>query len=702
MTIYVNGYNQQFQKFVDFASQKVEAGKGQAIARLDDAAGNLGGHVITEARNDGVGGLSAFFRKTAQKTLNNTMREQFRNTVIELFGGINKVPDSVLKAMKLEDYGQGKPLTAHRIMVVKASIDDVRTRFDTAFQTATAKTSVQSMYSRLDDEGKAQLDERIRNIIASCIDNPDLLAVVSNNMDSILVSGDGNPRTEAGIEKKINDLKTNYAELRELAKKNPSVLELGKAMIASLNGKSLPRGLIGKLMEAAQAVPIKALTNLSASSSAHDIHKAVTQFLKIVNDVMNETDAENLMDGSDEKVPCRDFALALVMARCGKSAVRKMQAALNSETAAKLLNMYNAISNGDFNKNNMSDGLVKAIKDQANSLAAYVNQLKQAVDISRGIPREDFNPLDEFDGQFDFGEIDGLEIFDEIIDAGRKQLADERENYLGQVVNGKGKGVAQLRAIVEAKIGPEAYNPREIVRQDARKIAKDMINWALVADCKLFAEGKGRETMFCKGLSAGMVVKLPDGKKLSNDFATACDEIARFVTGKADATYVGLDAKAKGKAHVIMSLLSQDTMKAAKEGNALAFDPNRTHTAFSMVAEQDETKHVFTLELTQSGVLFVNFEGNEDIKGFFTGEADFTEVGAGSKYSSQFSLQLDAKEFDRLAELDYKQFDSEAAQDVFNSSDKNKTANTVNSFAPQFKLDPVNASCDTTFSITVN
>ena len=199
-----------------------------------------------------------------------------------------------------------------------------------------------------------------------------------------------------------------------------------------------------------------------------------------------------------------------------------------------------------------------------------------------------------------------------------------------------------------------------------------------------------------------MTVALSDGKKLSNDFATACDEIARFVTGKADATYVGLDAKAKGKAHVIMSLLSQDTMKAAKEGNALAFDPNRTHTAFSMVAEQDETKHVFTLELTQSGVLFVNFEGNEDIKGFFTGEADFTEVGAGSKYSSQFSIQIDAKEFDRLAELDYKQFDSEAAQDVFNSSDKNKTANTVNSFAPQFKLDPVNASCDTTFSITVN
>ena len=71
-------------------------------------------------------------------------------------------------------------------------------------------------------------------------------------------------------------------------------------------------------------------------------------------------------------------------------------------------------------------------------------------------------------------------------------------------------------------------------------------------------------------------------------------------------------------------------------------------------------------------------------------------------YSSQFSFQIGDKEFDRLAKLDYKQFDPQAVQDVFNASDKDKIANTVNSFAPQFKLDPVNASCDTTFSVTIN
>ena len=40
-----------------------------------------------------------------------------------MFGGENHIPDSVKAAMKLEDYGKGKPLTARRILAVKAAID---------------------------------------------------------------------------------------------------------------------------------------------------------------------------------------------------------------------------------------------------------------------------------------------------------------------------------------------------------------------------------------------------------------------------------------------------------------------------------------------------------------------------------------------------------------------------------------------------
>ena len=144
MTLYIHGYNQKFQDFVNFASEKVEAGKAQSIAHYDDTESNLGGRVITAAKKDGVGGLSAFFRKSAKKKLNNTTRENFKQSIIDMFGSENKIPESVKTAMKLGSYGQGKPLTAHRIMVVKAAIDNVKTRFDEAFNTIQTKARSRS------------------------------------------------------------------------------------------------------------------------------------------------------------------------------------------------------------------------------------------------------------------------------------------------------------------------------------------------------------------------------------------------------------------------------------------------------------------------------------------------------------------------------------------------------------------------------
>ena len=701
MTIYINGYNRQFQNFVDFATEKMQAGKRTSIARLDDTVANLGEHKITAAKG-GVGGFSALFRTKAKEAVNNATRENFKKAIIDLFGGASKVPDSVLDAMKLEDFGKGKPLTARRIMAVKRAIDDVKTKFDTAFQTAKAK--VNSEYLRLNEEGKAQMDDRIRNIITSCIEDPDLLDVVTNNMDSILVGGDGKHRTGAAIKKKIDGLKANYRELREFAKDNPAILEHGKFFIAAMNGKTIPQGMIRTIIEATKEAPIDALTKLSTSSSGYGIHKAMNQFRNGINDIMNKADVENLMDGTDEKVACRDFATQILIARCGKGAARKMQTALNGETAAKTLKLYNDISNGGFDKKGMSKGLISAAKDQGVSHETYLNQLKQAVDIVCGIPRDEFIPLDAFEGEINYAKLEGDRIFTELTQEAQKQLAATRENYLKNTIQGTGKGVTELRNVIDKKLGLDVTEPREVIRKDARVIAKNMINWTLMADCKRFAEGKAENTLFHKDLARGIAVKLPGGKQLSNDFATACDEIAQFVTGKADATYAGLEGTAKTKAHIVMSLLSQDTMKAATESNLLTLDPNKNKVGFILVTPQDLKDRVFTLEMTPGGGLFVNFKANLDLKGFTIladEEGKFTETGKGSKYNSMFSLQINTTELDRLAQLDFTKFDDKAALDVFDKAEADKIGTTVNSFDQLFKLDKVNASCDTTFDITL-
>ena len=119
--------NAQFQQFVDFAETAAAAGKQKAIARVD--AGELGGIVnrtIKPGSGDWVGiGVG---RLASLKRANNITRDAFMKAVADMFGGMSHIPASVKDAMKLEDYGKGKPLTARRILAVKDAIEKPSSR----------------------------------------------------------------------------------------------------------------------------------------------------------------------------------------------------------------------------------------------------------------------------------------------------------------------------------------------------------------------------------------------------------------------------------------------------------------------------------------------------------------------------------------------------------------------------------------------
>ncbi len=115
--------NAQYGKFVQFANQQMRAGNDEAIARDGGAAaGNAGGRAISAAAGDKV---AAFMRSESDKAANNAVRDLFRMSVVALFGGEAFVPESVKDAMRLEDYGKGKPLTARRIIAVKTEVDRI-------------------------------------------------------------------------------------------------------------------------------------------------------------------------------------------------------------------------------------------------------------------------------------------------------------------------------------------------------------------------------------------------------------------------------------------------------------------------------------------------------------------------------------------------------------------------------------------------
>jgi hypothetical protein len=116
----VSGYNRTFTAFVQFAQQNVDAGKKKAIANI--AQTTLGSRTIVASTTDRVGGI--FSRSQRDMGANNVARDYFLNAVGRMFGGRSKIPQSVWDAIKLEDYGQGQPLTARRILAVKNAIDN--------------------------------------------------------------------------------------------------------------------------------------------------------------------------------------------------------------------------------------------------------------------------------------------------------------------------------------------------------------------------------------------------------------------------------------------------------------------------------------------------------------------------------------------------------------------------------------------------
>ena len=178
----VNGYNNTFSAFVQFAQSNVDAGNKKAIANV---GGPLGGRTIVASTTDGVGFVGNLFRSRWDEVANDNARKLFLNAVTRMFGGRSNIPESVWKAINLQDYGRGAPLTARRIMAVKAAVDahlsappdklDVQVLGRTV---TFEKWHYEGLVAAMPEAerprglaGRAQLADMIRNTLANRIEN---------------------------------------------------------------------------------------------------------------------------------------------------------------------------------------------------------------------------------------------------------------------------------------------------------------------------------------------------------------------------------------------------------------------------------------------------------------------------------------------------------------------------------------------------
>ena len=123
MALDINGYNAVFSSFVKFAQDNVNAGDEKAIASARIQKEPLQGRKIVAVTNSLTDAVHKWLRTNDEYSVNDRTRKLFKDAIINMFGGEAKIPASVKKAMLLSDYDCGKPLTARRILAVKAAID---------------------------------------------------------------------------------------------------------------------------------------------------------------------------------------------------------------------------------------------------------------------------------------------------------------------------------------------------------------------------------------------------------------------------------------------------------------------------------------------------------------------------------------------------------------------------------------------------
>ena len=182
MPLPVNGYNNTFSAFVQFAQSNVDAGNKKAIANIE---GPLGGRTIVASTTDGVGFVGNLFRSRWDEVANDNARKLFLNAVTRMFGGRSNIPESVWKAINLQDYGRGAPLTARRILAVKAAVDAHLSappdKLDVTVGGRTVtfeKWHYEGLVAAMPEAerprglaGRAQLADMIRNTLANRIEN---------------------------------------------------------------------------------------------------------------------------------------------------------------------------------------------------------------------------------------------------------------------------------------------------------------------------------------------------------------------------------------------------------------------------------------------------------------------------------------------------------------------------------------------------
>ena len=337
----INFDNADYRMFTDFAATAAKQTTRAALGTLNAPDGTAR-TVKASSQRDFIGNV---WRLSAKRADNDAVRDLFRQTIVDMFGGENRIPKSVKDAMKLQDYGKGKPLTARRISLVKAAVDQVAANARRLGDKAVASLVNCNVDKRkgMAEGGFAALTKTVRDAIASCGDDVDAMETIADSVFDICVAGNNELRGEEAIRAKTDAIKANFRELREVAAGNGALYGIGKVAIMNLKGGSFPEGSFRALAEAAGNADMSVIKRLKGNTGPVTINRAMLQFFRNFDEIARKTGLMNAFKKDTTMLAgARNFAWAIMLGKLGRGKVREIQTALSSDNAAELNTLLQA------------------------------------------------------------------------------------------------------------------------------------------------------------------------------------------------------------------------------------------------------------------------------------------------------------------------------------------------------------------------
>lgn len=711
--------NQQYSRFVEFASQRNDTANQETIARAGELEnGFLGGRAIKVAEGDRVGKAR---RSDDLQDANNLTRKLFRQSIIDIFGGMSKIPASVKEAMKLKDYDQGKPLTVRRIMAVKSAIDVYVARAAEAFPRAQAQATADGLYvgkmnAPLDARERARIDKLVSTAVNAAVSDQDALELVVACGKDIVRGGDGSLRSEEQVKDRVAGIVANVAELKAVAKGNQAVVRAGLDFLKAMCGKPLPPGIIETFVRTTMKQSIGAIKALTADSDGIDLHKAVVQMFDNFLKAGEAADAATVTGREgDVKTRFRNFSVQLMMIRLGDGLLPGIKTLL--ENKGSVLNSFYAdIAGDDMRFDGMDPVIREYMKRPARNYINIIESFYTELQVRQGTGADDIknlpfirNPNYRNPDGAGYVDIDAAEVAEDIRDNRAVPLmGQDRKFYLQSRVSGKGRGADALRKVFDDAQPPAVRNgesaPDKLFDDTMNRNARGLVNSNACMLLKVNVDPIEHFRARFIGLASFDVI-MPDGTALERNEG-AFDTLAAFITNGRKNSLEALDEHERRKLDVLFVHVSKQTMEAAEKAGMLALDPDgRDGEKFTCGGGY--TKKQFTLSFANNNsVLVIKCETERRIDTLSVrnpeGLNPAVNIGEGSTISAGYCISMPVAELDRLADLDIAGYSEQAVTQKVNDPNVLKPYQNSRQLLGEQYAYKSNVSISTGFKITVN